>query len=495
MNPSVITKLEGTLLIFKSTFPYFMLVALEAGSPLRALILLLISPLLWFLESICLEDASVHLMIFISLVGLKVSDVKSVAKAVLPRFFLENIQENTYKVFSSCGGKKYVSSSLPRIMIDPFLREYLSSDFVIGTELKTLGGFSLGLVASPGLVTGDSQYETISKILGDDKKIDLWLGNEPETDSSVFFCQEQYILPADSSTTTCLQRKDYPKPLIFHDGRLVARPTPLDSLAVFLWLPLGVFLAVSRFLIGRIMPYNYGLMVAATTGMKIRAKLPSEESHTSEKHAPYSRCICGSCDPGQFGALNTLYVCSHRTLIDPVILSSTLKRNVMAVTYSLSKISEILAPIRTVRLSRDHVKDGYLMRKLLKKSDLVVCPEGTTCREPYLLRFSPLFSEIAESIVPVAVSAKGSMFYGTTVRGYKALDSFFFLMNPSPHYHLEFLEKILRAPKCGTSGRSSYEIANLAQKMIGQALGFECTNLTRREKYRILAGNDGICSE
>ncbi|KAI3960727.1 hypothetical protein MKW92_021964 [Papaver armeniacum] len=486
MNPSVLTKLEGTLLIFKSTFPYFMLVALEAGSPLRALLLLLISPLLWFLESICLENASVHLMIFISLVGLKVSDVKSVAKAVLPRFFLENIQENTYKVFSSCGGKKYVSSSLPRIMIEPFLHEYLSSDFVIGTELKTLSGFSLGLVASPG-------HETISKILGDDKKIGLWLGNEPETDSSVFFCQEQYILPAESST--CLQRKDYPKPLIFHDGRLVARPTPLDSLAVFLWLPLGVFLAVSRVLIGRIMPYDYGLMVAATTGMKIRAKLPSEESHTSEKHAPYSRCICGSCDPGQFGALNTLYVCSHRTLIDPVILSSTLKRNVMAVTYSLSKISEILAPIRTVRLSRDRVKDGDLMKKLLKKSDLVVCPEGTTCREPYLLRFSPLFSEIAESIVPVAVSAEGSMFYGTTVRGYKSLDSFFFLMNPNPHYHLEFLEKILGAPRCGTSERSSYEIANLAQKMIGQALGFECTNLTRREKYRILAGNDGICSE
>ncbi|MCL7039647.1 hypothetical protein MKW94_003261 [Papaver nudicaule] len=492
-NLSVLTKLEGTLLISKSTFPFFMLVALEAGSPLRALVLLLVSPLFWFLESIYLENASVRLMIFISLVGLKISDVKAVAKAVLPRFFLEDIQENTYKVFSSCEGKKYVSSSLPRVMIEPFLREYLSSDFVIGTELKTLSGFSLGLVASPGLMTGASQYETISKILGDDKKIGLWLGNERETESSMFFCQDQYVVTADSAT--CLQRKDYPKPLIFHDGRLVARPTPLDSLAVSLWLPLGILLAVFRLMIGRIMPYNYGLMVAATTGMKIRAKLPSEESHICKKHVPYSRCTRESCDPGQLGALNTLYVCSHRTLIDPVIVSSTLKRSVMAVTYSISKISEILAPIRTVRLSRDRVKDGEMMRTLLRKSELVVCPEGTTCREPYLLRFSPLFSEIAESIVPVAVSAKGSMFYGTTVRGYKWLDSFFFLMNPIPHYHLQFLEKISGVPSCGNSGRSSYEIANHVQKMIGQALGFECTNLTRREKYRILAGNDGVCSE
>nr|DAD41918.1 TPA_asm: hypothetical protein HUJ06_016241 [Nelumbo nucifera] len=40
-----------------------------------------------------------------------------------------------------------------------------------------------------------------------------------------------------------LPRKDYPKPLIFHDERAVARPTPLNVSAVLLWVPMGVILA------------------------------------------------------------------------------------------------------------------------------------------------------------------------------------------------------------------------------------------------------------
>jgi hypothetical protein len=77
------------------------------------------------------------------------------------------------------------------------------------------------------------------------------------------------------------------------------------------------------------------------------------------------------------------------------------------------------------------------------------------------------------------------MFHGTTARGCKAMDPFYFFMNPFPEYTVTFLDKLPAELTCGGSGgKSSHDVANHVQKLIASTLSYECTSLTRRDKYQ-----------
>lgn len=99
---------------------------------------------------------------------------------------------------------------------------------------------------------------------------------------------------------------------------------------------------------------------------------------------------------------------------------------------------------------------------------------------------------MSEEIVPVAMDAQVNMFYGTTAGGFKCLDPIFFLMNPYPAYNVQLLEKVTGLSTSRDEEGSKFDVANHVQGQLGKALVFECTRLTRKDKYLTLAGNEGI---
>lgn len=467
-NHSAVADLDGTLTRGRSSFPYFMLVALEGGSILRAAVLMLFSPLAWMLYHFVSEDAGIRILIFFSFAGLKVSDIEGAARAVLPKFYAEDIHPESWRVFSSCSNR-YVVTANPRVMVEFFAKNHLGADKVLGTEIHvTRGGRATGLVNAPGVLVGSRKRDVVKAQFGEEQP-EVGLGDRATDYPFLRLCKEAYIVPKQSVEAVPM-RKLF-KPVIFHDGRLVQRPTPFIALLTLLWIPIGFILSVIRVLVCIHVPVQYVPIVYKLLGIgfTVKGNLPL---------------------PSDKGGRGLLFVCCHRTCLDPIFLFAALGRPLAVVTYSVSRLTEILSPITTVRLTRDRVKDAAGMKRLLEEGNLAICPEGTTCREPVLLRFSALFAELTDQIVPVALRPKMGMFYGNAVRGMKAMDPFFFMMNPFPQYEVLILDQLPLELTCA-GGKSPFEVANYIQKVLAATLGFECTTFTRRDKYNMLVQSDG----
>nr|XP_043635886.1 probable glycerol-3-phosphate acyltransferase 3 [Erigeron canadensis] len=468
---TLVFDVEGTLLRSLSVFSYFMLVAFEAGSLVRAFVLFVLYPILCLVN----EELSLKIMVMVCFFGIK-KDGFRIGSSVLPKFFLEDVGMEGFEVLRK-GKKKIGVSKLPQVMVESFLKDYLEIDHVFGRELEVFGGYYVGLMKENKNIIKHS----INKVLEDDDELVCFVNKSIKHDW-ISCTKEVYVVnDGDKKSWQILPRERYPKDLIFHDGRLAFRPEPLSMLIMFMWFPFSITLAIFRVIVAITMPYSASIPILAYTGLQLKlTNHNSTQKPTSNDNSEIHK--------------GRLYVCNHRTLLDPLYLSFGLKKPFAAVTYSLSRMSEILSPIKTVRLTRDRDQDAKMMDKMLKQGDLVVCPEGTTCREPYLLRFSPLFAELSDHIVPVALDTNVSMFYGTTAGGLKCLDPFLFMMNPRPVYRVRFLEQVRGVTRCGDVNSTRFDVANYVQSQIGKTLDFECTSLTRKDKYLVLAGNEGIVS-
>ena len=123
---------------------------------------------------------------------------------------------------------------------------------------------------------------------------------------------------------------------------------------------------------------------------------------------------------------------------------------------------------------------------LQRDTHAVVFPEETTCREPFLLKFSPLFAKLSDQITPVAIKVKEEIFYGTNSVGERRFrDVLFFLMNPRPGFEITFLERLPEECTC-RGDRTKEEVAGHIQSLLGKTLGFHCTGFTLEEKLQQL---------
>ncbi|KAL6841577.1 hypothetical protein ACP4OV_028720 [Aristida adscensionis] len=451
---AVAADLDGTLLLSRSAFPYYLLVALEAGGLLRAAALLLTVPAVYLTYVAVSETLAIRALLYVAVAGLRAADVEAAARSVLPWFYAGDVHPEGWRVFRAFGRRCVVTAS-PRAMVEPFARAFLGADVVVGTEMEvTPSGRCTGRVAAPGVLVGEHKRRAVLREFGGASP-DVGMGDRESDFDFMSVCKEAYIVTRKKYGA--VPREHLQSRAAVHDGRLVRRPMATNTLLTFLWMPVGFALALLRAHLALLLPERVAFYAYKLAGVNLVVR-----GHPPPPSKKRRR-------PG------VLFVCNHRTVLDHAMVASALGRKVTCVVVP----DGVDADAARARIRRV-LEDG---------GDVVVFPEGVPGRGPFVRRLSPLFAEVTDRIVPVAVDAKEGTFHASTSRGPKPMDPYFFFMNPRPTYEVTFLDQLPWELTCA-AGRSPADVAAYVQKALATQLGFECAGITGMDKYGVLVGTD-----
>lgn len=201
-HQTLVCDIDGVLLRqhsskhFHASFPYFMLIAFEGGSIIRAILLLLSCSFLWALP----QETKLKVLSFITLSGLRVKDMDNVSRSVLPKFFLENLNLQVYNIWARTGYSKVVFTSLPQVIVEGFLKEHLNADDVIGTKLQevevTGRKFYTGLASGSGFVVKHNSAKDY--FFGNEKKkptLGIGSSSSPQDHLFISICKVTSFFP------------------------------------------------------------------------------------------------------------------------------------------------------------------------------------------------------------------------------------------------------------------------------------------------------------
>ncbi|KAJ0673319.1 putative glycerol-3-phosphate 2-O-acyltransferase [Helianthus annuus] len=191
---SIAADLDGTLLNSTSAFPYYMLVAIEAGSLLRGLILLLSFPIIAIAYIFVSESLAIKMLIFISFAGIKAREIELASRAVLPRFYASDVRSDSFEVFDRCQRKVVVTAN-PTVMVEAFVKEYLGADKVIGTEIEVDAKTkkATGFVKEPGVLVGRLKRVAVVKEFGGELP-DIGIGDRKSDHDFMSVCKVSLVM-------------------------------------------------------------------------------------------------------------------------------------------------------------------------------------------------------------------------------------------------------------------------------------------------------------